>query len=79
VPSAFPEYFDFEHMRFPVAEHAREVEAVWMGESIFRAGQKGIDDLVNGIKKLGGCQDQLAELETSRPNNIKYTGTPKPD
>ena len=70
VPSAFPEYFDFENMRFPIAEKASNIEAVWMGESIFRAGLKGIDDLVNGIKKLGVCQDQLAKLESSRTINL---------
>jgi dTDP-4-amino-4,6-dideoxygalactose transaminase len=70
VPSAFPEYFDFENMRFPIAEKASNIEAVWMGESIFRAGLKGIDDLVNGIKKLGVCQDQLAKLESSRTLNL---------
>jgi dTDP-4-amino-4,6-dideoxygalactose transaminase len=66
VPSAFPEYFDFENMHFPVTERASQSEAVWMGESIFRSGQDGIDDLVAGLIKLGKCQDQLAKLEAFR-------------
>ena len=33
VPSAFPEYFDFEKMSFPVTEYASEKVSVWMGES----------------------------------------------
>jgi dTDP-4-amino-4,6-dideoxygalactose transaminase len=52
VPSAFPEYFDFENMELPVAERAYEHEAVWLDENIFRAGQKGVDDAINAIKKI---------------------------
>ncbi len=70
VPSAFPEYFDFESMTFPDADRAYSSEAVWMGESIFRSGQEGIDDLVSGLVKLGKCQDQLATIEASRKEMI---------
>jgi len=59
VPSAFPEYFQFDQMSFPVTEEAAEVTSVWMGESIFRAGRKGIDDLVAGVQKLVENRDEL--------------------
>lgn len=62
VPSAFPEYFEFDKMSFPVVERASRVESVWMGESIFRAGTKGIDDLVTGVRKLAENCDELANL-----------------
>ncbi len=62
VPSAFPEYFEFDKMSFPVVERASRVESVWMGESIFRAGTKGIDDLVAGVRKLAENRDELANL-----------------
>ncbi len=66
VPSAFPEYFEFERMSFPVAERASLVEAVWVGEKIFRAGEKGIDDLIAGIKKLIANRDELASFATQK-------------
>ncbi|MFQ3648214.1 MAG: DegT/DnrJ/EryC1/StrS family aminotransferase [Anaerolineae bacterium] len=52
VPSAYPERFRFDQMRFPVAERACEAEAVWLDESIFRSGREGVDDAVNAIKKI---------------------------
>lgn len=60
VPSVFPEYFEFARMSFPVAERASWVESVWMGESIFRSGEKGVDDLVAGLKKLAVNRADLA-------------------
>jgi len=74
VPSAFPEYFDFEKMNFPVTEQASQIEAVWMGESIFRAGLSGIDDLVRGLQKMGQSQDQLAKLQAYRENHLDQPG-----
>ncbi len=59
IPNAFPERFDFEKMHFPVAELACEHEAVWLDESIFRAGRKGVDDAVAALKKI---QKNAAEL-----------------
>ncbi len=52
VPNAFPEYFDFQNMRLPEAERACQREAVWLDESIFRAGRQGVDDAVAAIKKI---------------------------
>lgn len=64
VPSAFPEYFEFARMSFPVAERASWVESVWMGESIFRSGEKGVDDLVAGLKKLADNRADLANYNS---------------
>ena len=61
VPNAFPEYFDFANMRLPAAERACEHEAVWLDESIFRAGQKGVDDAVTAIKKIQANAKELNE------------------
>ncbi len=52
VPSAFPEYFQFEKMELPQAERACEHEAAWLDESVFRAGPAGVDDAVRAIKKI---------------------------
>jgi len=66
VPTAFPEYFDFKNMSLPVAERASEIESVWMGESIFRSGKDGINDLVKGIQKLAANRNELEKLSTSQ-------------
>ena len=52
VPMAYPERFDFASMNFSVAEYAWEQEAVWLGEEVFRAGPKGVDDVVAGMQKI---------------------------
>ena len=52
VPNAFPERFDFTRMHFPVAERACEHEAVWLDESVFRAGVQGVDDAVAALQKI---------------------------
>jgi dTDP-4-amino-4,6-dideoxygalactose transaminase len=62
VPSAFPEYFNFDKMSFPVAELACEAEAVWLDESIFRSNQKGIDDVILALKKILKHGDELTKL-----------------
>lgn len=59
VPKAFPEYFDFKQMDLPVATRACEHEAVWLDESIFRAGTKGVDDAVAAIKKIQVNAEEL--------------------
>jgi L-glutamine:2-deoxy-scyllo-inosose/3-amino-2,3-dideoxy-scyllo-inosose aminotransferase len=61
VPSAFPEYFDFKNMSLPEAERACEYEAVWLDENVFRAGQKGVDDAVEAIKKIQRNAVELSE------------------
>jgi dTDP-4-amino-4,6-dideoxygalactose transaminase len=61
VPSAFPEYFQFDNMSMPAAERACEHEAVWLDESIFRAGRKGVDDAVKAISKIRANARELAQ------------------
>ncbi len=60
VPNAFPEYFNFKEMSFPEAERACEREAVWLDESIFRAGPKGVEDAVRALNKI---HDHAGEME----------------
>jgi dTDP-4-amino-4,6-dideoxygalactose transaminase len=62
VPSAFPQYFQFEHRSFPEAERAGERESIWLGEAIFRAGREGINDLANALLKVQANAGQLAKL-----------------
>ena len=52
VPSAFPEYFDFDKMRLPAVERISRGEAMWLEESIFRAGEPGVDDVVSAMRKV---------------------------
>jgi dTDP-4-amino-4,6-dideoxygalactose transaminase len=61
VPSAFPEYFNFEQMDLPEATRACEHEAVWLDESVFRAGPKGVDDAVAAIRKVQENSQELAK------------------
>jgi dTDP-4-amino-4,6-dideoxygalactose transaminase len=60
VPSAFPERFQFDQMELPQAERACQQEAVWLDESIFRAGQQGVDDAVAAIRKIYDNRADLA-------------------
>jgi hypothetical protein len=60
-PSGFPAYFEFSKMSFPVTEQACEEEAVWLDKSIFRAGQKGVHDVVLAVMKILANIDKLVE------------------
>jgi len=71
VPSAYPEYFQFDQMYFPVTERAAERESVWMKEAIFRAGKQGVDDLIAGIRKLSENRDQLSQLAIAHQDLIE--------
>lgn len=62
VPSAFPEYFDFDQVVVPEATRACEHEAVTIGENVFRAGPEGVDDFVAALKKV---QENAAELKAA--------------
>jgi dTDP-4-amino-4,6-dideoxygalactose transaminase len=66
VPNAFPEYFKFDGMSFPVSEQACEHEAVWLDESIFRGGTRIIDDTVAALRKLVENRQALAQIEADR-------------
>jgi dTDP-4-amino-4,6-dideoxygalactose transaminase len=71
VPNAFPEYFKFEEMNLFEAKRAAEHEAVWLDESIFRCGPKGVDDVVNALKKV---QNNSTELnDAAEELRKKYT------
>jgi dTDP-4-amino-4,6-dideoxygalactose transaminase len=61
VPSAFPDRFQFNQMQFPEAERACEREAVWLDESVFRAGRQGVDDAVAALHKIYDKRRELAE------------------
>jgi dTDP-4-amino-4,6-dideoxygalactose transaminase len=63
VPSAFPEYFQFETFKFPEAERAAEQEAVWLPESTFRAGPEGIDDVAAALRKVQAGASALAQAD----------------
>ena len=52
VPSAFPEYFDFERMYLPVAERISSLEGLWLEESVFRSGEAGANDVIAALKKV---------------------------
>ena len=61
VPSAFPEYFQFEKMHFPEAERVCGQEAIWLEEQVFRAGPEGIDDVVRAFRKILTNRDYLEQ------------------
>jgi L-glutamine:2-deoxy-scyllo-inosose/3-amino-2,3-dideoxy-scyllo-inosose aminotransferase len=63
VPSAFPDYFEFDEMNLPEATRACEHEAVWLDEAVFRCGPKGVDDAVAAIEKIQKNARELAEAE----------------
>lgn len=62
VPSAFPEYFNFNEMSLPEARQAAEHEAITLDESIFRDGHKGVDDFVEALKKV---KENATELKAA--------------
>lgn len=75
VPSAFPQYFDFKAMSFPEAERASENEAIWLDESVFRAGKQGIDDVITAISKIQSNTTALAVANTVKKLAVKSMQT----
>lgn len=71
VPMAFPEYFQFDQMSFPITERAAGKESVWLKEAIFRAGKKGVDDLIAGIRKLDRNREKLKKLAVKHQDLIE--------
>jgi dTDP-4-amino-4,6-dideoxygalactose transaminase len=59
VPSAFPEYFNFDEIDLPEAKRACEHEAITLGESVFRAGPEGVDDFIAALQKVRSNVDEL--------------------
>jgi len=62
VPSAFPEYFNFDEINLPEAKRACEHEAISLGESVFRAGPEGVDDFISALQKV---QDNVEEVRAA--------------
>ncbi|MCJ7700886.1 MAG: hypothetical protein MUO62_04840, partial [Anaerolineales bacterium] len=62
VPSAFPEYFNFDQIKVPEATRACEHEALTLAESVFRAGPEGVDDFVAALRKV---QENATELRAA--------------
>ncbi len=65
VPCAFPQYFEFEKMDLPEATRACEREAVWLDESVFRDGMRGVEDAAAAIRKIVRNTDELREAARS--------------
>lgn len=61
VPNAFPERFNFSSIHMPEAERAGERESIWLEERVFRAGAKGIDDLIAALLKVQTHGAELAD------------------
>ena len=51
-------------MSFPVAESAGEREAVYLNESVFRAGPQGVEDAVTAIAKVQQHAHELTAVRT---------------
>jgi hypothetical protein len=58
-------------MSFPEAERASEREAIWLDESVFRAGERGIDDVVTAIAKIQSNTAALAVANTVQKLALK--------
>jgi hypothetical protein len=56
-----PEQFRFDRMHFPVAEQAWRDEAIWLDESVFRAGRLGVEDAVAALRKISDHRSELAD------------------
>jgi len=76
VPTAFPEYFNFEEMSLPVTVQASQEQAVWMGESIFRSGKNGIDDFIKSLNKLAENRDELGTLVEEHQKSNRFLNDP---
>lgn len=72
VPSAFPERFDFSKLSLPEAERAGDRESVWLGESVFRAGQQGVDDFIAALKKVQENGKALADASKEWQQKAAY-------
>ena len=59
VAVEYADRLDPSKMSFPVAEQAALHEAVYLNENIFRAGSKGIQDVVEALAKI---QSNASEL-----------------
>ena len=46
-------------MSFPVAESAAERESLYLNENVFRAGRRGIEDVIEALAKVQRHADEL--------------------
>jgi len=76
VPSAFPEYFEFETMSFPVTHQASHERAVWMSESIFRSNKEDIDDLIKSLHKIAENRGELSALAKTQGETGEFSSDP---
>lgn len=60
VPSAYPEYFDFEALDLPVSLRAGEREAIWLDHPLFLAGREAAEDTLRALRKLAAHPEQLS-------------------
>jgi dTDP-4-amino-4,6-dideoxygalactose transaminase len=67
VPTAFPAEVRQENKVFDVAKRLSDYEAIWLGESTFRVGRAGIDDVVAALRKVHA---HAAELVAHRAKAI---------
>ncbi|MEL6260391.1 MAG: DegT/DnrJ/EryC1/StrS family aminotransferase [Cyanobacteria bacterium J06626_6] len=65
VPSLHPEKFDYSHLSLPVAEQACSRDAIWIGESVFRAGKQGVEDAIAAIQKVQRNAPILSAAKTA--------------
>ena len=63
VPTAFPERFDYSGLRLPVTERVSYEQGLWLGESVFRAGAAGVDDVVAALVKIQSALRADASLK----------------
>ena len=62
VPSAYPERFDYSDVQLPTTERISNEEGMWLGESVFRAGAAGVDDVVAALDKIRAALKNDAAL-----------------
>jgi dTDP-4-amino-4,6-dideoxygalactose transaminase len=56
----YADRLDPAHMSFPVAESAAERESLYLNENVFRAGRRGIEDVIEALAKVQRHADELA-------------------
>jgi dTDP-4-amino-4,6-dideoxygalactose transaminase len=59
VAVEYADRLDPANMSFPVAEKAALREAVYLNENIFRAGQQGIQDVIDALAKIQSAASEL--------------------
>jgi hypothetical protein len=74
VARVFPERFNFAEMDFPVATRAAEHESVWLDEKVFRAGPRGIDDVIAALRKIQAHAGKMDEVARVAKEKYGWTG-----